>query len=165
MTLFLGHAHRPGQTPEGCWLRFGQNGSITYSSHIPRVQQKIMPKFHIETQRPDGIWQTFTSDSFESREAAERHMEFILAKTEVGTARGDLRHPSSVDRSRVRIHEMTDDESLREHVRNIRAQLTKEESEAIIVDYIKNLPPGVFWEKVAEARRRNEDRRLGVKVA
>lgn len=91
--------------------------------------------FHVETQAKDGTWNTFTEEPMEGEDAAKRHLEEILK-----VAREQGLNPQA------RLHELTEEDMLK--------HLTPEERDNIVAEYIRTLPPGEFWKKVAEARAR-----------
>lgn len=87
-----------------------------------------MPKFHIETQRLDGTWQTFTVEPLEGEEAAREHMARMLD----GICPGMF---GEGDASRVRLHELTEEDLVREVVK----KLTLEEKEHIVLNHVRKI--------------------------
>lgn len=98
--------------------------------------------FHIETQKTDGTWQTFTGEPLEGEEAAEAHLKSIVEAW------------SASNPERVRLHEVTGEELIQEQIKH----MPQEERDRIVADYIRGLPPGEFWERVREARERNVEK-------
>jgi hypothetical protein len=95
--------------------------------------------FHVETQKDDGTWQTFTAMPLEGEEAAEGHRKRLVEAY------------AASNPERVRLRELTQEDWVQELITSI----SPEERDKIVVDYIRSLPPGVFWERVQEARERN----------
>lgn len=83
-----------------------------------------MKFFHVENQRSDGAWQTFTAKPIEGLEAAEVHMAKMLAW-----------HQENVGGStpKVRLREMTPAELLQEAAKTFSA----EEKNAIVLDRLR----------------------------
>ena len=92
-----------------------------------------MPKFHVETQRTDGTWQTFTVEPIEGEEAARAHMAKML----------DGIHPGMFgegDPSKVRLHELTEEDLVREVIK----KLTPEEKEHIVLNHVRKIGSQAF---------------------
>ncbi len=101
--------------------------------------------FHVETQRPDGTWQRFTAEASEGEEEAQASLKRVqdaIASGQIGPKDGS----ATIDM--VRLREWTIEEQI--------AELTKEEREAAVCEYINSLPPGEFWKLVKAARERNQ---------
>ena len=91
-----------------------------------------MPKFHVETLRLDGTWQTFTIEPIEGEGAARAHMDRLLG--------GILEGAPKADPSRVRLHELTEEDLVRE----VFKKLTPEEKEHIVLAHVRKIGAKVF---------------------
>jgi hypothetical protein len=90
-------------------------------------------KFHVETQRPDGTWQTFTVEPVEGEEAAQALMgRMIEGLADTVRLWPDL---PKLDPSKVRLHELTEEDLVREVVK----KLTPEEKEHIVLAHVRRI--------------------------
>jgi hypothetical protein len=94
-------------------------------------------KFHVETQHGDGTWQTFTIEPIEGEEAAQAHMAKMLEGSLLDGSPGVL---PKADPSKVRLHELTEEDLVREVVK----KLTDEEKERIVLAHVRRIGSAAF---------------------